>query len=298
MSFGEIAASTDERAKTFGYTEEDITRIISTADNTVSFQTAQTNNDLSNRLLNVSKKDITLSLHSSTLIEYVKAKRIPRGLRSGLQPLNSITDPEFHIKWEGIWNKASLDAMVLTIQYLQPMINKTHKEIEEVKSKLMEAYTEKTDYDKILTEIKSGLDRFRKELLTRKLRKFERDTKDYAAGKVYVWKDRSPRQQQMWRFGLPGHRRARDQEQDGGRHTWRNAWSSAGSDSDDPAQTYRDFGSSGGLRPPFFSGQGRGAGDGRSRCPMGATNRRDTDEADGGQRRSQRKPQPRQFYRP
>ncbi|OCT82236.1 hypothetical protein XELAEV_18024752mg [Xenopus laevis] len=125
--------STQDSSNTFAYTEADIDRIVASADTTITLYDSTENKDFHFQLLNLSKKELNLSLHSSTLVEYIKTKRIPHGLRVGLQPLGCITSKEFLTKWEGIWNKASLDAMVLTVEFLQPEITRTRSEITALK---------------------------------------------------------------------------------------------------------------------------------------------------------------------
>ncbi|OCT73573.1 hypothetical protein XELAEV_18036552mg [Xenopus laevis] len=300
MSFDTIAGLTQERASTFGYTDDDIIKIISSADTNAGLHMLQTNTGLLNQLLNLSRKEISLTLLSTTLIEYIKAKRIPRGLRSGLQPLHCLTEQEFQDKWEGIWNKASLDAMVLTVQYLQPEIARVQKEIAAVKERMQPQYTDPAALEKALSSVQSAMDKFKTDLLGKKLRKFERDTDEatWISGKVYAWKDGSPRQQCATGFGLPGHRRPRD-TQPARRHFGRSQWSSGGSESDD--YSYSDVEDRNQRPHPFSSRgrQGRDAGGGGERSYTQDRTITGAVGADEGMlRKSQRKQTQRQFYRP
>ncbi|OCT57463.1 hypothetical protein XELAEV_18003446mg [Xenopus laevis] len=56
-------------------------------------------------------------------------QRIPRGLRIKNQPALLKDKAEYLEKWQFILNKARLDLIFLTLQYLQPEINKTSKEM-------------------------------------------------------------------------------------------------------------------------------------------------------------------------
>lgn len=72
-----------------------------------------------------SKRLIAHDLHCTTLAEYFRLNRNPRGLRSHLQPTLLKENYDFCQRFESILNKCSLDLMVLTIEFLQKSIQDT-----------------------------------------------------------------------------------------------------------------------------------------------------------------------------
>ncbi|CAH2315507.1 Hypothetical predicted protein, partial [Pelobates cultripes] len=51
-----------------------------------------------------------------TLVEYLRVKRIPRGMRLGIKPSFCQHKPKFEENWHKILNKCSLDLIALTIE--------------------------------------------------------------------------------------------------------------------------------------------------------------------------------------
>ncbi|XP_041427146.1 uncharacterized protein LOC121396365 [Xenopus laevis] len=198
---------TQRTMDTFAYSDAEIADVIAQADTTLSFFGTSSDKEFYNQLHNLSRKELNLTSHSSTLVEYIKTKRIPRGLRVNLTPLGCINNKDFLAKWEGIWNKASLDAMVLTVEYLQPEIVKTKQEIATLKDSLKQSVQNQAEYERIIKDIHTSIERLKRDTVARKLKKFQRDTRDYTSGIVYSWQGGSPRQQtRSNNFGLPRHR--------------------------------------------------------------------------------------------
>lgn len=148
----------------------------------------------------VSKKLVAHELHSATLAEYYRTNKIPRGLRSNLQPTLFKEKEDYRKKFEQILNKCSFDLMVLTIEFLENSIKETKEELTSIETQLStslnteEWTTLKQKTDKFLND-------FRKITEERKRSKFLRDTEDYATNRVYRWSDntRAPRWRTYYR---------------------------------------------------------------------------------------------------
>lgn len=188
MSFEEIAGSSSCKADTYGFSESERDLILSqteTLSYKVAFKQGQ-KDDLFAKLENLRRREVTLSLHSSTLAEYVKCKRIPRGLRSNLAPNLLNEDQEFMQKWYGISNQYSFDLMLLTIQHIQNSISTVKTEITQVESQLRENYPQ-AQVESTLQSINESIFKLKDAILKVKLKKFERDTKDFENNRVYSW---------------------------------------------------------------------------------------------------------------
>ncbi|OCT65908.1 hypothetical protein XELAEV_18042161mg [Xenopus laevis] len=118
MSFADIADTTARKAETFGFTETERKRILQSAQ---SLPTPPTSSEaeIFRKLEQLKRRDISWALNSSSLAEYAKAQRIPRGLRITLKPALFKDDQAFTAKWQGILNRCSLDLIALTVQQLQ-----------------------------------------------------------------------------------------------------------------------------------------------------------------------------------
>ncbi|OCT77041.1 hypothetical protein XELAEV_18032244mg [Xenopus laevis] len=134
----------------------------------------------------IKRKQIAYELHAQTLGEYVKCKRIPRGLRSHLRPSMFTNNAQFCQKWEAILNKCSLDLMVAIIEEIQKELPRVIHSSEEVETKLRNHASPAVvaEGKKKLTD---HLQSFRTEVQTRKRNKFQRDAADYEDGVVYKW---------------------------------------------------------------------------------------------------------------
>lgn len=76
--------------------------------------------------------------------------------------------------------------LLLTVQHLQLAIKKIHTEVQKEDEEYKISATT-TDYDKTHAELKINITKMREQLMTTKLKKFERDTRDYLNNKVYTW---------------------------------------------------------------------------------------------------------------
>ncbi|OCT74316.1 hypothetical protein XELAEV_18033281mg [Xenopus laevis] len=186
MSFLDIGTLTARKADTLAYTQAEVNDIIAKySSNSINF--ASDNSALTQRLEFLSKKEVNLQLHSDTLIEYLKVKRIPRGLRLGIKPTICKEDQSFCKNWDRILNKCSLDLMTLTIEGIQVKLSKLRSDIIEVNQKL-QSISGEVNLPELKEKLIDTLDKYKSDLLKIKLDKFKRDTVDYQEDRVYNWR--------------------------------------------------------------------------------------------------------------
>lgn len=187
-SFETINASTTVRSETLSFTDEQAADIIGPHSLSEDFlQPLEMNLQSLITELEDAKKDESRYLwHSITLSEYWKAKRIPRGLRIKKTPSFGLDDATFMEKWEKVLNKCSLDLMLLVIEKTKNEKTKLNAEIERLENE-MKSKLDKEKYTEITNNISTTLAAHVNDIRSYKMRKYERDTKDYAAGTVYDW---------------------------------------------------------------------------------------------------------------
>ncbi|CAH2219324.1 Hypothetical predicted protein [Pelobates cultripes] len=186
MSFADIGGISDKRAETRVYTQAEVDAIIAKYSTQESvFVTDQTS--LYRRIEYLEKKLINYQLHSETLVEYLRVKRIPRGLRLNIRPSFCKSNQEFCRNWYKVLNKCSLDLITLTVEGLQQELSEFEKLLSDTKQKLAEGQ-DKAVVEGKLAAISVKLPKYREEILERKLDKFRRDTVDYLEDKVYTWR--------------------------------------------------------------------------------------------------------------
>ncbi|OCT64523.1 hypothetical protein XELAEV_18045622mg [Xenopus laevis] len=143
----------------------------------------------------INVQETSLQLHSDTLIEYLKVKRIPRGLRLGIKPTLCKEDPAYCRNWDKILNKCSLDLMTLTVEGVQSKLSKLRIDISSIKQKLQSSYSD-INLDELDAKLRDTVDKHRVEILKVKLDKLRRDTIDYQEDRVYNWRRPYPRRKQ------------------------------------------------------------------------------------------------------
>lgn len=119
-------------------------------------------------------------------MEYMKIQRIPRGLRSPLIPILLKDDNAYCERWQAICNQYSFDLMLLTIQHLHLAINNVQREVNKADQKL-KGGTTPDEYNGIHETLKANITKMREQILQNKIKKYERDTKDYRFNRVYSW---------------------------------------------------------------------------------------------------------------
>ncbi|KAM4043835.1 uncharacterized protein ACNLHF_014123 [Anomaloglossus baeobatrachus] len=140
---------------------------------------------------------ISLDLHCTTLAEYHRQNRIPRGLRSHLKPTLFANIDDYCKKYQQILNKCSLDLIVLTIEYLQTAIKESKDKIQSIEAQLADSLTP-SDLTNLKNKTEDALKEFRRNLEDKKRQKFQRDTDDYLQNRVYRWNDWSLNNTRPW----------------------------------------------------------------------------------------------------
>lgn len=207
MSFQDIGKLTENRANTLAFSEEDINKILLQFSNESSFLEVDSNIDLKRKFEYLLKRQTNSRLHATTLAEYLKVRRIPRGLRILLKPTLCKDSEDFISKWRMILNKCSLDLIALTIQELQRTLVDIEKEIDTTKVSL-ESSMNGEEWSNTVKELELSLNKHREEIEQVKIRKFRRDTQDYKLNIVYTWYENldpsNRRRFQTRQFGASG----------------------------------------------------------------------------------------------
>ena len=168
------------------YSTEDIATLLATGPSLFQTQPASPISQDWSNILRVEKRVARLQLHSGTLTEYCRSKRIPRGLRIQKAPTAFVDDKDFTSNWCAILNKCSLDLMILLIQTSNAHITQLkadlHTQITAVKDK-----TSPEDFQSQTTIIQDTINKLREDTKAYKYKKFVRDINDYQRNNVYQW---------------------------------------------------------------------------------------------------------------
>lgn len=140
-------------------------------------------------LLDLSKSKACFTVHASSLNNYLRVNMIPRGLRVQKGPAMFREDQAFNQKWKAILNKCFTDLMLLIMVHSMAIVKTNKDEIEEIKTRLQTIYDLETFNCKI-RKIQEEVETLEKALKEFKIRKFKRDSKDYANDKVYSFTTR------------------------------------------------------------------------------------------------------------
>lgn len=198
---------------TFEFTQQDYTRII-LQDSLFNNATAQSNSGLTTKSLQkLEERETRLFLHAVTLSDYMRAKRIPRGLRINKGPIMGKDNSNFCDQWTAILNKCSFDLMALTIQEVTANLATVRDEISELKTKLGTEVNDPVILKQKLEECEQHKQELTKEITVSKRRKFERDTLDYERGRVYQWRNPTPKTRSVQQPPARRHRNTRASQQ-------------------------------------------------------------------------------------
>lgn len=176
---------------TFEFSREDYSRIIF-KDSLFSVATREPAGVSSRTLERLQERETRLYLHAVTLSDYMRAKRIPRGLRINKGPIISRDKDTFCDRWSEILNKCSFDLMALTIQEASTNLAMVREEITTVKQQLESEHTDPDKYKQLLEECEYHKNELVKEITASKKKKFERDAADYDSGRIYQWRNPPP----------------------------------------------------------------------------------------------------------
>ncbi|XP_056390186.1 uncharacterized protein LOC130284150 [Hyla sarda] len=181
-----LPTSTTYSMDTFSYTALDFNRIIGNSTNDASFLHNPSNLDLKRMYETETKRALGLQLHVTTMTEYFRTHRIPRGMR--IQPrTNSFTnDLEYRAKYEAISNKYALDLILLNLEFLQHDLLSCQTKIAELETTLKSAF-EAEELNKLLKKEQNFLVKQQVAIEETKRKKWFRDNQDYINSRVYAW---------------------------------------------------------------------------------------------------------------
>lgn len=198
-AFETISTLTDKKAETFTFSEVERQDILQKAGNAGLLWNdigKPTGTNLAKNLEQLRKRELSLNLHASTLMEYMKVQRIPRGLRSPLIPILLKDDTAYCERWQAICNQYSFDLMLLTIKHLHLAIDNVQQEVFKAEQELKKG-TSPEEYNELHEALKINIKKMREQILQNKIRKYERDTKDYKFNRVYTWAENKMKN---WRY--------------------------------------------------------------------------------------------------
>lgn len=147
-------------------------------------------------LLNAHRNKAKYNIHASSLNDYLKANMIPRGLRIQKGPEMFKSNDTFLQKWKAILNQCSTDLMLLIMEYALQTVEDSSKEITDLESKLQN--DNESEFENKMKKIKEEIDALERNMKEFKIRKYKRDTKDYANEAVYNFKPRPFAKKVTW----------------------------------------------------------------------------------------------------
>lgn len=179
-------------SNTFEFSKEDYEKIIlkeSLFENGTTTLN-MTQEDSKKVLKNLYSCETRTFLHAVTLSDYLRQKKIPRGLRIQKSPTIGLNNPAFCEKWCEITNKCSFDLMALLIQELSEQLTQARNQIKEVQDKVNNEILDKEKLKELFAECEQFKEKLEADITSIKKKKFERDAEDYRKGSVYSWRNR------------------------------------------------------------------------------------------------------------
>lgn len=146
--------------------------------------------DLCKKLEKYMIKEMRLWWDISTLENYLKSGRIPRGLRIRKFPTFSDISRDFVEAWNNILSSCSAQLMELIVNFHADKHRSIQADIKALQSDLPKQEA-KIDVANCLDEIKHRINKMETEIKRSKREKFLRDKMDYELNRVYDWNIRS-----------------------------------------------------------------------------------------------------------
>ncbi|OCT80132.1 hypothetical protein XELAEV_18026942mg [Xenopus laevis] len=146
--------------------------------------------ELCKRLERSMIKEMRLWWDISTLENYLKVGRIPRGLRIRKFPAFSDVSKDFVEAWNNTLSLCSSKLMELIIDFHAKRHTVIQSDIKEVQFKLLNLEA-KSDTAELLNDIKFRVHKLETDVKRNKREKFLRDKRDYELNRVYDWNIRT-----------------------------------------------------------------------------------------------------------
>ncbi|XP_075450962.1 uncharacterized protein LOC142492172 [Ascaphus truei] len=122
----------------------------------------------------------------TTMENYNRVKRIPRGLRHTKTPSFGFVNGEFEQQWCHILNDCSFKLMDLIIRFKSEENKIVSKQIAELQHKL-KAFSHMENFKELDLKTANKLNKQEKTIMLNKQTKFERDKADYEVNQIYIW---------------------------------------------------------------------------------------------------------------
>ncbi|XP_041424742.1 uncharacterized protein LOC121395395 [Xenopus laevis] len=145
----------------------------------------------------LSIKELKLWWEISTLQNYLKVGRVPRGLRIKKFPAFEIQDKGLMDDWYGVLTDCSLKLMKILIDKYQQEQERLGQEITQIET-IMNVYKGNSDFEKFIKKMKIDIDTLENKIMEMKQRKFLRDKSDYDQNRVFSWGMRLNPQRGRW----------------------------------------------------------------------------------------------------
>ncbi|XP_077127795.1 uncharacterized protein LOC143783267 [Ranitomeya variabilis] len=185
-------------SNTFSYNNEESSSILAQSTFSSDFLKIPPRETRGRDLERALRHQVNTELHCATLSEYLRVKRIPRGLRVPLRPTLFSDCSDYCLKFEQILNKCSFDLITLTLEHLHKAIEKNVANIRSIETQLSATGTTE-ELKTLRTQIQERVDLHKRDTENRKRSKFSRDTIDYETNQVYRWHDNSTSRRQSSR---------------------------------------------------------------------------------------------------
>lgn len=124
--------------------------------------------------------------NKATLENYLTKNLIPRGLRIQVFPSFPIEDQLFRTRWEEACGNCSKIMMELLIGLNKKELESMEKEIESIQNKLTDLLPQ-GNMDLYKKELDTQYSVWEKEIKEFKMKKFQRDLRDFQTKKIYKW---------------------------------------------------------------------------------------------------------------
>ncbi|XP_041435046.1 uncharacterized protein LOC121399162 [Xenopus laevis] len=134
----------------------------------------------------LSIKELKLWWEITTLQNYLKVSRVPRGLRIKKFPAFEIQDKSLMDDWYGVLTDCSLKLMKILINKYQQEQERLGQEITQIET-TMNVYKGNSEFDKFIKRMKTDIDTLENKIMEMKQRKFLRDKSDYDQNRVFSW---------------------------------------------------------------------------------------------------------------
>ena len=140
------------------------------------------------QLKNVMDKQIRVWWDIMTLEKYKQAHITPRRLRWDLGPNDGLTEDGLTQAWYNFFNGCENKLLDIIIDRRKIKLNKIETTINSLKES-MTTHISTDDYSTRAKKLQDFLSKLDTEIKNKKVKKYQRDKKDYLAGKIYSWQE-------------------------------------------------------------------------------------------------------------